>query len=69
MLQLVKTFSCLYVFSSPLLIPHTSSQIVKSSALKMSTSKDLYRADGIRINYDPYSPEMLEKYGSPGQNE
>lgn len=35
----------------------------------MSTSKDLYRADGVRIGYDPYSPEMLEKYGSPGETD
>jgi hypothetical protein len=40
--------------------------IVRSLTVDMSAKKELYRPDGIRINYDPYSPEMLEKYGSPG---
>eukprot|EP00596_Hydrurales_sp_CCMP1899_P006007 CAMPEP_0119034068 /NCGR_PEP_ID=MMETSP1177-20130426/1116_1 /TAXON_ID=2985 /ORGANISM="Ochromonas sp, Strain CCMP1899" /LENGTH=210 /DNA_ID=CAMNT_0006991277 /DNA_START=195 /DNA_END=827 /DNA_ORIENTATION=+ len=35
----------------------------------MSTGKDLYRADGVKISYDPYSPGMREKYGAPGKTD
>ena len=30
---------------------------------------DYYRKDGVRITHDPYSPEMAEKYGLPGQTD
>jgi ankyrin repeat protein len=62
-------FSILAI-GSPLLFsnPRTPA-IARSLAAEMSTSKDLYRADGVRIGYNPYSPEMLEKYGSPGETD
>ena len=27
------------------------------------------RRDGLKINYDPYAPEMVEKYGAPGMTD
>lgn len=30
---------------------------------------DYYRKDGVKITHDPYSPEMAEKYGLPGQTD
>jgi len=27
------------------------------------------RSDGLRMGYDPYSPEMVEKYGAPGKTD
>jgi len=30
---------------------------------------DYYRADGVRITHDPYDPEMVERYGKPGQTD
>ena len=36
----------------------------------MSTTRgEYYRKDGVRITHDPYSPEMAEKYGIPGQTD
>eukprot|EP00873_Tetraselmis_striata_P011373 jgi/Tetstr1/431637/TSEL_021167.t1 len=31
--------------------------------------QDYYRADGVRITHDPYAPEMIEKYGRPGETD
>jgi len=30
---------------------------------------DLIRSDGLKINYDPYSPDMVAKYGAPGETD
>jgi hypothetical protein len=30
---------------------------------------EYYRKDGVRITHDPYAPEMIEKYGQPGQTD
>ena len=30
---------------------------------------DCKRADGLNMGYDPYSPEMVAKYGAPGQTD
>ena len=30
---------------------------------------DYYRADGVRISHDPHHPDMVEKYGRPGQTD
>jgi len=30
---------------------------------------DHIRADGVRMNFDPYAPEMAEKYGAPGETD
>ena len=27
------------------------------------------RADGVRMNYDPYTAEMMAKYGPPGETD
>ena len=35
----------------------------------MATRGEYYRKDGVRITHDPYSPEMAEKYGLPGQTD
>ncbi|KAL3774494.1 hypothetical protein ACHAWO_007014 [Cyclotella atomus] len=35
----------------------------------MSTNRDFYRADGVRITHDPYAPGMAEKYGTPGNTD
>ena len=53
---------------TPFLTPYNSA-IARSLSIDMSGQKDLYRADGVRIGYDPYSKEMLEKYGSPGETD
>ena len=29
----------------------------------------LVRRDGLKINYDPHAPEMVEKYGAPGMTD
>jgi len=31
--------------------------------------KDSIRSDGLKIHYDPYSPEMVAKYGAPGETD
>merc|ERR1719507_2311392 len=30
---------------------------------------DYYRADGVRITHDPHDPQMVERYGKPGQTD
>ena len=30
---------------------------------------DYYRADGVRITHNPHDPEMVERYGKPGQTD
>ena len=32
-------------------------------------TNDLIRNDGLKINYDPYSPDMVAKYGAPGETD
>lgn len=62
-------FSILTI-ASPLFFSNSRAPAVARSLIaEMSTGKDLYRADGVRIGYDPYSPEMREKYGSPGETD
>lgn len=36
--------------------------------MNMST-REFYRADGVRITHDPYAPGMAEKYGAPGKTD
>ena len=38
------------------------------STTSMTTSVNR-RADGIIMNYDPYHPEMIAKYGAPGETD
>lgn len=33
------------------------------------TSKEYYRTDGVRIDFDPYALGMAEKYGLPGSTD
>lgn len=42
--------------------------LVLLAATEMS-AKEYYRADGVRITHDPYSPEMAQKYGVPGKTD
>ena len=35
----------------------------------MTTKAVNRRADGVIMNYDPYHPEMMEKYGAPGETD
>merc|ERR1712062_937011 len=36
---------------------------------KMPHPQSLIRHDGLKINYDPYAPEMVAKYGAPGKTD
>ena len=68
--RLPLVLSCILALASPFYFNNQRLPgIVRSLAAEMSTGKDLYRADGVRIGYNPYSPEMLEKYGSPGETD
>lgn len=60
--------SCFLALGSPLFFSRIPAQAIVRS-LDMSTGKDLYRADGVKISYDPYSPGMREKYGAPGKTD
>merc|ERR1719223_91000 len=40
-----------------------------SSSTSASAAGALYRHDGVRILHDPYAPNMLEKYGAPGETD
>ena len=35
----------------------------------MPHPQSLIRHDGLKINYDPYAPEMLANYGAPGKTD
>ena len=35
----------------------------------MPHPQSLIRHDGLKINYDPYAPEMVAKYGAPGKTD
>jgi len=39
------------------------------STMAPPTAEPLIRRDGLKINYDPYAPEMVEKYGAPGNTD
>lgn len=39
------------------------------AAMDSSEQSFLIRSDGLTISYDPYSPEMVEKYGAPGSTD
>ena len=34
-----------------------------------SPPSDLVRSDGLKMSYDPYTPDMIAKYGAPGQTD
>lgn len=34
-----------------------------------SGRKEYVRPDGVRMGYDPYHPEMIAKYGPPGETD
>jgi len=40
-----------------------------SEGSESSNGKDLFRADGVRIDFNPYAPGMAEKYGLPGKTD
>jgi hypothetical protein len=41
----------------------------KQRHYNMSNNNEYYRADGIRMDFDPYAPGMAEKYGLNGQTD
>lgn len=41
----------------------------RDCAMAATGKQDYYRADGVRITHDPYAPEMIEKYGRPGETD
>merc|ERR1719437_175153 len=41
----------------------------KHSSLTESTTNEYYRADGVKIDFDPYAPGMAEKYGLSGNTD
>jgi hypothetical protein len=51
---------------------HTLGNTLRSAVFKrtkttaMAHAREFYRSDGVRITHDPYSPEMVERYGMPG---
>lgn len=51
-------------FSSRLLSHRTA-----SNTRIMASGKEYYRADGVKIDFDPYAPGMAEKYGLPGNTD
>lgn len=54
----------------PLQFAALSTSIRSFSRTTMSaTAKEYYRADGVKIDFDPYAPGMAEKYGLKGQTD
>jgi hypothetical protein len=47
--------------------------VILELAIAMSTvrsdSREHYRKDGVRIQHDPFSPELAAKYGMPGETD
>ena len=41
----------------------------KIDEMPQPRSTPLIRHDGLKINYDPYAPEMVAKYGAPGSTD
>ena len=41
----------------------------KVDKMPQPRSTPLIRHDGLKINYDPYAPEMVAKYGAPGSTD
>jgi len=43
--------------------------ITTTSINKNMSNKEYYRSDGVRMDFNPYSPGMAEKYGLPGSTD
>jgi len=72
-MQFLKTRTALLLLSSSLVYPFTS-QLIRSnrgfvSSTMVKASKDYYRADGVRMGFDPYAPGVAEQYGLPGNTD
>lgn len=61
------------IFAAPgPVLPFTSrllSHRTASNTRIMASGKEYYRADGVRIDFDPYAPGLAEKYGLPGNTD
>ena len=42
---------------------------VSKMVVNADNEKEFYRADGIRLDFDPYAPGIAEKYGLPGNTD
>ena len=41
----------------------------KGCELYQFKSMEYYRTDGVRITHNPYDPDMMKKYGNPGETD
>ena len=64
----MKVFKLSLTFLHLNLIHSTRTLCSKSSTSNMAPPT-LIRHDGVKINYDPYAPEMIAKYGAPGKTD
>ena len=39
------------------------------TSMRETTGREYYRADGVKIDFDPYAPGMAQKYGLPGNTD
>jgi hypothetical protein len=60
-------FVCLLTLTGPTVLFSFISTLKPS----LVSAKNMYRreSDGLIISYDPYAPEMIEKYGAPGETD
>ena len=56
-------------FTALLIQVSSTNSCVNSSTKMPQKSTPLVRHDGLKINYDPYAPEMVAKYGAPGKTD
>jgi hypothetical protein len=59
--------SCVFPFS-PTTLQSRSYTHISALANEMN-EKEYYRADGVKIDFDPYAPGMAQKYGLPGSTD
>ena len=57
-----------FIFFTSLVLSIELSIIVMSIPVK-NINGEYIRPDGVKMNYDPYSREMIEKYGAPGETD
>lgn len=67
LLILAAPSSSAFPFSTTLKASRAISSM-SASATDMN-EKEYYRADGVRVDFDPYAPGMAEKYGLPGNTD
>ena len=62
---LVLATPSVFPFSSTTQVFFRAAATASSTSINMSEN-EYYRADGVKIDFDPYAPGMAEKYGLPG---